>query len=62
MGNIGDLLAQLKHLYGGKHVWITEYGYQTKPPDRIYGVSYAKQAKYMAQASPSCGRTRGSTC
>ena len=50
MGNIGDLLAQLKRLYGGKHVWITEYGYQTKPPDRIYGVSYAKQAKYMAQA------------
>ena len=21
MGNIGDLLAQLKHLYGGKHIW-----------------------------------------
>jgi hypothetical protein len=51
LGNIGELLAELKRLYGGgKHVWLTEYGYQTKPPDPIFGVSYAKQAKYMAQA------------
>jgi len=51
LGNIGDLLAELKRLYGGsKHLWITEYGYQTKPPDPIFGVSYAKQAQYLAQA------------
>lgn len=28
-------------------VWITEYGYQTKPP-QPYGVSYAKQSAYMS--------------
>lgn len=50
LGNIGDLLAELKRLYGGKHLWITEYGYQTRPPDSIFGVSYAKQSKYLAQA------------
>ncbi|MBA3716978.1 MAG: hypothetical protein H0W87_01960 [Actinobacteria bacterium] len=51
LGNIGDLLALLKQLYGGsKHLWITEYGYQTKPPDPIFGVSYAKQAEYLSQA------------
>jgi hypothetical protein len=50
LGNIGTLLRLLQKLYPGKHLWITEYGYQTKPPDRIFGVSYAKQAKYMAQA------------
>jgi hypothetical protein len=51
LGNIGDLLAELKKLYGaGKHLWITEYGYQTRPPDGIFGVSYALQAKYLAQA------------
>jgi len=49
-GNIGDLLSLLKKLYPGKHLWITEYGYQTKPPDPVFGVSYAKQAKYLAQA------------
>jgi len=51
LGNIGDLLSLLKRLYGpSKHLWITEYGYQTKPPDRLYGVSWAKQAKYLKQA------------
>jgi hypothetical protein len=28
-------------------VWVTEYGYQTKP-QRAYGVTYAKQAAYMS--------------
>jgi hypothetical protein len=51
LGNISQLLAELKHLYGGgKHLWITEYAYQTKPPDPIFGVSWAKQAKYLRQA------------
>ncbi len=50
LGNIKTLLALLQKLYPGKHLWITEYGYQTKPPDRIFGVSYAKQARYLAQA------------
>jgi hypothetical protein len=50
LGNIGTLLALLKKLYPSKRLWITEYGYQTRPPDRIFGVSYLKQARYMAQA------------
>jgi hypothetical protein len=51
MGNIDELLAELKRLYGGgKHLWITEYAYQTKPPDPIFGVSWAKQAQYLRQA------------
>jgi hypothetical protein len=50
LGNIGDLLKLLSHLYGPKHLWITEYGYQTYPPDRFFGVSWKKQAKYLTQA------------
>jgi hypothetical protein len=50
LGNINTLLALLQRLYPGKHLWITEYGYQTKPPDSLFGVSYAKQAQYLAQA------------
>ena len=31
-------------------LWITEYGYQTNPPDPLFGVSWATQAKYLRQA------------
>ena len=50
LGNIGLLITQLTKLYGPKHLWITEYGYQTNPPDKKYGVSYAKQALWMKQS------------
>ncbi|HEY2543846.1 MAG TPA: hypothetical protein VGH92_12455 [Gaiellaceae bacterium] len=51
MGNIGLLLSQISKFYGPKHLWITEYGYQTNPPDKtILGVSWAKQAAYVKQA------------
>jgi hypothetical protein len=50
LGNIGDLIRQVTRLYGNKRIWITEYGYQTNPPDKLYGVTYAKQAAYLTQA------------
>jgi Glycosyl hydrolase catalytic core len=50
LGNVGDLIKELTRLYGKKRLWITEYGYQTRPPDRLFGVSYAKQASYLKQA------------
>ncbi len=50
LGNIHALIAQLTRLYGPKRVWITEYGYQTQPPDPFFGVSWAKQAAYLRQA------------
>jgi hypothetical protein len=50
LGNIGILTKALGRLYGNKKLWITEYGYQTKPPDRLFGVSWAKQARYLTQA------------
>ena len=50
LGNIGVLTKTLGQLYGNKKLWITEYGYQTKPPDRLFGVSWAQQARYLTQA------------
>ena len=50
LGNIDLLLRELSRLYGPKHLWITEYGYQTRPPDRTFGVTYAQQARYLKQA------------
>jgi Glycosyl hydrolase catalytic core len=49
-GNIGDLIKTVTQLYGNKRIWITEYGYQTNPPDKLFGVSYAKQAAYLKEA------------
>jgi hypothetical protein len=59
LGNIGVLMRQLKRLYGSKRLWVTEYGYQTRPPDRFFGVSYALQAKYVHQAYALARKTRG---
>jgi putative glycosyl hydrolase len=50
LGNISDLIRLVTQLYGNKRIWITEYGYQTNPPDTLYGVTYAKQAAYLTQA------------
>ena len=59
LGNIGVLIKQLNRLWGrNKRLWITEYGYQTRPPDRHFGVRYATQAKYVHQAFAIARRTR----
>ena len=50
LGNIGVLIKELTRLYGNKRLWITEYGYQTNPPDRLFGVSFANQARYLTLA------------
>jgi Glycosyl hydrolase catalytic core len=52
LGNFGSLVTELNRLYGRRtRIWITEYGYQTNPPDRIIGVPYGKQASYLTQAA-----------
>ena len=49
LGNINTLIAQVNRLWGKKRIWITEYAWQT-PPDRLFGVSYARQAAYLRQS------------
>src|SRR5205085_11637437 len=39
LGNIDKLIRELTSLYGKKPLWITEYEYQTRPPDSFFGVS-----------------------
>ncbi len=50
LANFNLLTAELTRLYGNVRIWITEYGYQTNPPDTFFGVSYAKQAAYLTEA------------
>jgi hypothetical protein len=50
LANIGVLTKLIGQLWGNKKLWLTEYGYQTRPPDRAFGVTWSKQAKYLTQA------------
>jgi Glycosyl hydrolase catalytic core len=51
LGNLDILVNEIDKLYGRRmRLWITEYGYQTKPPDGIFGVTYSKQSTYLTQA------------
>ncbi len=51
LGNFDVLVKEIDRLYGKRmRIWITEYGYQTNPPDKIFGVTFRKQATYLTQA------------
>jgi hypothetical protein len=51
MAKLPNLLADVQRYFPGKRVWLTEYGYQTNPPDRFLGVSPALQARYLGEAA-----------
>jgi hypothetical protein len=50
LGNIQTLIDQVTRYYGSKPIWITEYGWQTNPPDHFFGVSWSKQSSYLSQS------------
>ena len=63
MATIDRLLREVGMAFGRKRIWLTEYGYQTNPPDRLLGVSPALQARYVGEAALSRLRRRPtSTC
>jgi hypothetical protein len=51
MARLPLIRANVTRYFGAKPLWLTEYGYQTNPPDRLLGVSYAKQALYLGEAA-----------
>jgi len=51
MATLGRLQYEVKRAWGAKRIWLTEYGYQTNPPDRALGVSLAQQAAFLGEAS-----------
>jgi hypothetical protein len=51
MAVLTTIRADVTRLFGAKPLWLTEYGYQTNPPDRILGVSLARQAQYLSTAA-----------
>jgi hypothetical protein len=52
MATLERLIGNVKASFGrGKRIWLTEYGYQTNPPDRLLGVSPTLQARYLGEAA-----------
>jgi Glycosyl hydrolase catalytic core len=50
MATIERLVSTVTRAFGPKRIWLTEYGYQTRPPDP-FGVSLSRQAAYIGQAA-----------
>jgi hypothetical protein len=57
LANLPVLLREVRREFGAKRIWLTEYGYQTNPPDRS-GVSRRVQAQYVAEAALRAKRAR----
>jgi hypothetical protein len=51
MADLERLTREVTRAFGGKRIWLTEYGYQTNPPDRILGVSQEQQARFVGEAA-----------
>jgi hypothetical protein len=51
MATIGRLVTLLGRDFPRARIWLTEYGYQTNPPDRLLGVTRAKQAEYVGEGA-----------
>ena len=50
MATLERLLRLVGHAFPRARVWLTEYGYQTNPPDH-FGVSRLQQARYVAESA-----------
>lgn len=57
LANLPLLLREVKRDFGAKRIWLTEYGYQTNPPDP-FGVSNSVQAQYVSAAALRAKSTR----
>jgi hypothetical protein len=51
MATIRKLLILVRRHFGTKPVWLTEYGYQTNPPDTFLGVTLKRQATNLSLAA-----------
>ena len=51
MATLPKLLILVKRYFGSKPIWLTEYGYQTNPPDTFLGVTLKRQATNLSLAA-----------
>jgi hypothetical protein len=59
LANLRVLVQEVRRVWGArKPIWLTEWGYQTNPPDKFLGVSPRLQAQYIGEAARLVYRTR----
>ncbi len=51
LATLPKLLILVRRAFGPKPVWLTEYGYQTNPPDTFLGVPPKRQATLLSLAA-----------
>ena len=52
MATLPKLITEVKARFGTKtRIWLTEYGYNSKPPSKWLGVSNTLQARYVSEAA-----------
>lgn len=49
MATLSKLVRLVSLDFGKARIWLTEYGYQSNPPDPILGVAPALQARYLSE-------------
>ena len=57
MATLNKLVGLVARSFPRARIWLTEYGYQTNPPDRLLGVSPALQARYVGEGAYAAYRT-----
>jgi hypothetical protein len=52
MATLPKLITEVKRSFGAHtRIWLTEYGYNSKPPSKWLGVSNTLQARYVGEAA-----------
>ena len=60
MATLERLVTEVRRAFGVRtRIWLTELGYQTNPPDRILGLGWGTQARYVAEAQRRAFSTAG---
>jgi hypothetical protein len=60
LSTLDRLIKETRSAFGNRvRIWLTELGFQTNPPDRILGVGWGTQARYLAEAQHVAYRAAG---
>ena len=52
MATLPKLITEVKRRFGSRtRIWLTEYGYNSKPPSKWFGVRNSLQARYVGEAA-----------
>jgi hypothetical protein len=60
LATLEKLRRETRDAFGSRvRIWLTELGFQTNPPDRILGVGWGMQARFVAEAQYRAYRMAG---